>query len=136
VTGAVSGGGAATIAGATLEFGAAAQEAVTFTAATNGTLKLDLAHSFNGTIAGFGSTDQIDLADIAFGSHSRVSNVTGTGAAGTTTDVFIYDGTRNLRLELLNQFANEFAVDKSAYTLKSDGAAGTPGTLFELAPGH
>jgi hypothetical protein len=38
-------------------------------------------------------------------------------------------------IALLNQFANEFAVDTSAYTLKSDRAS-PHGTLLELAPGH
>jgi hypothetical protein len=134
VVGAVTGGGAATVAGATLEFEAAAAANVTFTAAANGTLKLDLAQSYVGTVAGFGSSDQIDLADFAF-PGATVKKVTGTGAAGTTTNVLVSDGALSVTLKLLNQFANEFAVDKTAYTLKSDGAA-TPGTLFELAPGH
>ena len=134
VKGAVTGGGAATIAGATLEFQAAANEKVSFTAATNGTLKLDLAQSFVGTVAGLGSTDQIDLANFQF-SGATISGVTGTGAVNTTTNVTVKDGTLNVTLHLFNQFAGEFAVNKSAYTLKTDGAS-TPGTLFELAPGH
>src|SRR4029077_13286757 len=47
------GGGNALIDGSTLEYVLASGEAVTFGAATGGTLKLDLASQFTGTLAGF-----------------------------------------------------------------------------------
>jgi hypothetical protein len=82
-----------------------------------------------------GNTDQIDLANFQFSGGPTISKVTGNGTIGTTTNVTVTDGVLNFTLDLLNQFANQFVPNKSAYTLKSDGAS-TPGTLFELAPGH
>jgi hypothetical protein len=82
-----------------------------------------------------GNTDQIDLANFQFSGNPTISKVTGTGAVNTTTNVTVTDGALSVTLDLLNQLANEFAVNASAYTLKSDGAS-TPGTLFELTPGH
>lgn len=65
-----------------------------------------------------------------------VSNVTGTGASGTATDVTVTDGSQSVTLALLNQFANQFAVSTSAYALTADGTAGNAGTLLQLAAGH
>ena len=35
--------------------------------------------------------DGIDLANFAFSSHPSITNVTGTGATGSTTDVTVTD---------------------------------------------
>jgi hypothetical protein len=107
---------------------------------TFGVLILDQAQTFSGTVAGllpFGF-DEIDLANFKFGNNPRITGVTGTGAAGTTTNVTITDGGLNATLHLLNQYANEFAVNANAYSLTSDNPGiSSAGTLFtDLAPGH
>jgi hypothetical protein len=104
------------------------------------TLILDQAQTFAGTVAGLGSFgDEIDLANFKFASKPGITGVTGTGAAGTTTNVTVTDGALNATLHLLNQYANEFAVNANAYSLSSDHpGTSSAGTLFgvDLAPAH
>ena len=122
---------------ATLELGGPTAEAATFEG-KRGTLFLDLANDFTGTVAGMAGRDGIDLADFAFSSHPSITNVAGTGAAGSTTDVTIADGSQTTTIHLLNQFANQFAVSASAYDLSPDhqSNSGNAGTLFTLASPH
>ena len=62
VTGNVSGDGSAMIDGnATMEFGAAVDQDITFAASATGTLKLDDADAFTGAVSGFDGNDQFDL---------------------------------------------------------------------------
>jgi hypothetical protein len=135
IGGALSGTGQATIAGGTLELGAGvvATQTVTFAAGAAGTLKLDRAQSFAGTVAGLAAGDAIDLANFQFSKTPTIAGVTGTGAAGSTTVVTVVDGTLTEKLTLLNQFANQFAVSPSAYTLAADSNPLSHGTLFRLA---
>ena len=128
VTGAVTGSGVAAINGAVLEFGNAANAHVMFT--SNGTLKLDTAQNFTGTIAGLATTNAIDLANFVFSNDPHITKITGTGAAGTTTNVTISDGALTVTLHLLNQLAGQYAHDPSAYTLAIDGPNADAGTLF------
>jgi hypothetical protein len=62
--------------------------------------------------------DAIDLADFKFASTS-IASVTGTGAAGTTTNVTLKDSSDGLTatLHLLNQSVNQFAVNAKDYSL-------------------
>ena len=115
---------------ATLELGGLTAQAVTFESGGGGggTLYLDNATDFSGTVTGLGQADSIDLADFAFSSHPVITNVTGTGAAGSTTDVTIADGPLTTTFQLLNQYAGEYPTASTAYYLKSDNAG--PGTLF------
>ena len=86
----------------------------------HGTLFLNLANDFTGTVAGMAGHDGIDLANFAFSSHPSITGVAGTGAAGSTTDVTIADGPLTTTIHLLNQYANQFAVSASAYNLTPD----------------
>ncbi len=132
-----TGTGTATLSGtnAIVELKGTSSEKITF-ASTTAELKLDAPAGFSGTVAGMEDGDRIDLSSFLYSGTPTISSVTGTGAAGTTTDITIHDGSVNAMLLLLNQYANQFAVSSSAYTLTSDGTGSTPGTLFQLAAGH
>jgi hypothetical protein len=121
---------------ATLELGGPTAEGVTFES-NFGQLYLDKAENFSGTIAGMAKADSIDLADLSFSSHPVITNVSGPGAAGSTTDVTITDGTLTTTLQLLNEYAGQYPVTSWAYHLTSDqtGSADA-GTLFTLANPH
>src|SRR4029078_5258068 len=68
VNGEVTGSGAGLISGtATLEFAGASSADTTFAERGAGTLKLDHATAFTGTISGFSADDTLDLGDIGFG---------------------------------------------------------------------
>jgi hypothetical protein len=138
IAGSVTGTGKITIAGNdTLYAGlaVAAGQTVTFDASSSGALALGHAQSFKGTVAGFTDSDAIDLTNFAF-SKAGIVGLSGTGVAGTDTVVTIKTGSATANIALLNQFANQFAVNVSAYTLASDRTGTTPGTLFELASPH
>jgi Ca2+-binding RTX toxin-like protein len=65
LVGPVTGGGTVVIYGSTMEFGGASDANVQFTSTAIGTLKLDDASHFTGTVTGFGFGDTIDLVGIA-----------------------------------------------------------------------
>jgi beta-glucanase (GH16 family) len=137
VTGAVTGGGTATISGknSVLEFGAASAETTTFSSgATAGILKLDNASSFTGTVVGLAMGDGIDLANFLFSNNPIITGVTGSGAVGTTTDVTVKDGSLSVTLALLNQHASQFGLNPAAYSLVSDNNTSNHGTLFLATP--
>lgn len=139
VTGAVTGSGTAEIGGnnAVLEFGGAFGQTTTFDPGAIGQLKLDNAQTFNGTVAGLASVDSIDLANFQFSNTPLISQVTGTGAAGTTTNITIEDGALTATVALLNQYTNQFVADAGAYSLTSDNPGhANAGTLFQLAVTH
>jgi hypothetical protein len=134
----VTGTKTATINGtnALLQFAGATTDQILFGTGATGRLLLNSASNFAGTVAGMASGDSVDLANFLFSGTPTISSVTGTGASGTPTDVTITDGSAHLVLALINQFANQFAVSSSAYTLTADGTGGSAGTLFQLAAGH
>jgi hypothetical protein len=125
----------------TVEFGSSVSsgQTVDFDSSVHGVLKLDHAESFNGTVAGLSDTnnnvfDTIDLADFRF-ADTKITSVTGTGAKGTTTNVTFTDSVDHLSetLHLLNQFANQYAVNPSDYSLTSDNPhSAAAGTLFSV----
>ncbi len=125
--------------GGSMEFDTAVSSGQTVNFADIGdTLKLDAAQSFTGKLAGLAaassaSFDAVDLANFKFGDTS-ITGVTGTGAAGSTTNVTLTDSVDRLTttLHLLNQYANQFAVTASDYSLTSDKAPGVPGTDFSV----
>jgi hypothetical protein len=125
--------------GGTMEFAGAVSSGQTLIFSGAGdTLKLDSAQSFTATLVGLAaasnsSFDSVDLANFKF-ADTTITSVTGTGAAGTTTNVTLTDSADNLTttLHLLNQYANQFAVNASDYSLTSDLGAGTPGTNFSV----
>jgi hypothetical protein len=94
VLGAVTGTGRDQINGATLEFGSSvgAGQAVSFVAGA-GTLKLDDATAFHGTVAGLTSGDSIDIAGFDFGTLKPLKfTENGTNTGGT---LVVNDGTHN-----------------------------------------
>ena len=112
----VTGGGSAVISGgATLEFGAASDAAVSYALGEAGTLKLDHASAFSGTVSGFDADDTINLADLAFGNGLTAQYL--ANDAGTGGTLMLSDGVNNAQLTLLGQF--------QATGAQADGQGGT-----------
>jgi hypothetical protein len=119
INGAVTGSGHAMISGAgTLGFGAASSADVIFAADAAGRLTLEHAAYFTGTISGFSSDDQIDLANIGHATAS-LYDVTYNASTDLTTLV-ITDGTSANTL----QFVGNYTVH-TAWHFSSDGNGGT-----------
>ena len=116
----VSGGvtSATTISGGNVELGGgngAGSGTITFSG--GGILKLDQSTAFTGLVAGFASPDQLDLADIAFGSGTTLSFSEATNqTSGTLT---VTDGAHTASILLLGQYA------AGNFHLASDGNGGT-----------
>ena len=118
VNGAVTGNGTATISGSsTLEFSAASNDNTSFAAGATGTLKLDHAENFTGSVSGFGAGDALDLADIAFGANLTVGY--SANAAGTGGTLSISDTTHSASIALFGQFA------AAGFHVGSDAGSGT-----------
>ena len=129
VESAMTGGGKAEIgAGSSIEFAVASDARVNFDASAGGTLKLDQAGGFSGTVAGFTGYDAIDLADLVDGQAMTLgyaANADGTG--GTLT---LSDGTHIASLALLGQYA---AAD---FATAADPNGGTLVTLADPTQNH
>ncbi|ACL57511.1 DUF4347 domain-containing protein [Methylobacterium nodulans] len=114
IEGAVTGSGTTVIDGnATVEFGTASSAHVDL-GQGDGTLKLDDSFHFNGSITGFGAGDQIDLADLLFGtgtSASYAANAQGTGGVLTVSD-----GVHTAALNLQGTY------DAAAFKITEDSA--------------
>jgi hypothetical protein len=139
VEGALTGAGKVDIFSAcNVTLGSSASNGVIFEndSGNSGSLILDSAQGFIGTVAGFALGDSIDLENFQFSGNPKIAKVTGTGAAGTTTNVTITDGTQSVVLKLVNDVAGEFAVSAGAYSLTADSHSPIVGTLFELASVH
>jgi 20S proteasome alpha/beta subunit len=100
--------------GANVEITSIYAGAVTFTDST-GTLKLDHASSFAGTVAGMGAQDTLDLADINFATLQQpiFSGNTSGGMLNVT------DGTHTANIALLGNYM------ASTFVTSSDGHGGT-----------
>jgi hypothetical protein len=117
VKSAVTGGGSAVIVGGTLEFAGAADNNVSFSGSNMGVLALDQSQGFAGTVAGFGSQDQIDLGDIGFSANTTLGYApNGENSGGTLT---LNDGTNTASIALLGQYM------ASSFATASDGHGGT-----------
>ena len=101
--------------GATLTLTTAATGTDTFTG-KSGTLVLDDASGFRGKIEAFGGQDQLDLADIGFGSKPR-SALPKTAATGG--ELKVSDGIHTANIALLGNYM------ASTFALASDGHGGT-----------
>ena len=66
------------------------------------------------------SNDLIALHDFDFVS-TRITGVTGTGVAKSSTSVTLNDGTQSATIAFFNQRASQFAANASAYTLRRPG---------------
>jgi hypothetical protein len=102
--------------GATFDIPSPSADAVTF-AGTAGTLQLDRSQNFAGTIAGFGSQDQIDLGDIAFTANMTLGYTANSGNTGGTVSVSNGIGIANIAL--LGQYT------AASFATASDGHGGT-----------
>ena len=121
IDGDASGAGIALISGnATLEFGAASDQYVSFAPVGDGTLILDDASAFTGRINGFNAGDRINLENISFGANDTVTYVANDD--GTGGKLCVSDGMHTAQLEIDGQYI--------AAGLQSDGAGG-----IELAYG-
>jgi T1SS-143 domain-containing protein len=139
INGAVTGSGHAMISGAgTLGFGAASSADVTFAADAAGRLTLEHAAYFTGTISGFSSDDQIDLANISYATAS-LYDVTYNASTDLTTLV-ITDGTSPNTLQFVGNYtvhtAWHFSSDSNGGTLLTDSpldGGGSAAPSAELA---
>jgi hypothetical protein len=91
-----------------------------------GVLQLDQSSSFSGTVAGFAGQDRIDLADIAFGSHTSLAyQADSTGDGGTLS---VSDGLHAASVMLLGQYA------AANFALAADAHGGTVVTTAAVQP--
>jgi T5SS/PEP-CTERM-associated repeat protein len=101
--------------GSKLELGIADNGTVTFAGGT-GTLKIDTASSFTGTIGGqLAIGDVIDFADITTGANATIG-YSGNNSPGTLT---VSDGTHTASIALLGNYS------LGNFTASSDGHGGT-----------
>jgi Ca2+-binding RTX toxin-like protein len=104
VHGDVSGSGSATISGnATLDFGGAYGGSTLFAAGGNGTLVLDHAAAFTGTLVGFDAGDAVDFSDIVFGANATVSYFSNASATGGVLS--ISDGVHSAQLSMQGTYS-------------------------------
>jgi hypothetical protein len=97
-------GGATEISGdATLELAATSSTTIDFAPGATGSLKLDQATTFTGSVAGFGAGDAIDLADIGFGVGTTLGYAANTDGSGGM--VSVSDGRHTASLALFGQYA-------------------------------
>jgi len=117
------------------EFTGSTNNAVTFknNNGNSGTLKLDAAEGFNGTVVGLREGDSIDLANFPTSGNPSITGVSGSGAVGTATNVTVTDGALSTTLHLMNAFACQFPVTAGGYSLSADNTTPNAGTLFQLA---
>jgi hypothetical protein len=122
----------------TLGFGAASSADVTFAEDAAGRLTLEHAPYFTGTISGFSSDDQIDLANINYATAS-LYNVSYNASTDITTLV-ITDGTSANTLQFVGNYtvhtAWHFSSDSNGGTLLTDSpldGGGSAASSAELA---
>jgi VCBS repeat-containing protein len=127
--------GEAEIAGhSMLELGATSDDAyrgahIKFADGSTGILKIDHAEYFHGDISGL-DDNTLDLADITFNSHTKISFV-GNASGGTLTIVNTDDPTKIAQIHLDGDYLG------SSWNVSSDGNGGTditetPGALSGL----
>ena len=86
-------------------------------AGTTGTLRLDDAAGFTGTIAGFGARDRIDLPSIAFNAHATLGYSENSSDTGGTLSV--KDGAFAAKVALLGNYM------AASFVTTTDGHGGT-----------
>jgi hypothetical protein len=125
VEGNVSGNGSAQISGAaTLEFAGLVSENIQFAQNANGTLKLDQSANFTGSVSNLGTTNKLDLIDIAFAAGATVNYVENQqGTGGTLT---VSDGTHSANVAILGQYAPD------GFQVEDDQHLGTQVTYHPL----
>ena len=112
------GSGNFTISGnAELELFGASSASVSFAAGAAGTLKLDAASHFAGSVAGFTGPDSIDLSNIGFGEDLSLGYKANSKNSGGTLTVS--DGKQTASIALLGQYM------ASSFAIAGDGHGGT-----------
>jgi hypothetical protein len=78
------------------------------------------------------SFDAVDLSNFKF-NYTKITGVGGSNGAGQITDVTLTDSADHftVTLQLLNQFAGEFALSASDYSLTADKGF-IPGAIFSV----
>jgi choice-of-anchor C domain-containing protein len=131
--------------GETLVFGSPVSTNETVSFLGSGTLELDDAPAFRGSVLGFGAGDTIDLGDINFAplrargvtapdlEVSFTDNSTNTGGA-----LKVSDGANDARIALIGQFAANFAESPApgyaGFVLADDGKGHTAVTYIATPP--
>jgi autotransporter passenger strand-loop-strand repeat protein len=107
-----------TISGGTVEIArGAVTSGSTISFAGGGMLRLDQSTGFHGLVAGFAQPDRLDLADIHFGSATKLTFVeAGSNLSGMLS---VTDGIHTAKIELLGQYS------AANFHLSSDGTGGT-----------
>jgi len=132
VKSAVNGAGNAEVSGSSsLEFGAGSDAKVSFDTGATGTLRLDQAGAFTGTVTGFTGYNMIDLADLVDGDQATIGYAATANNSGGTLTLGDAAQTHSVSLALLGQYtaASDFAV-------ASDGHGGTRVTLADPSQNH
>jgi hypothetical protein len=122
---AIGNGGSSEIAGPS-------RQSVTF--AGTGSLILDDASSFSGTVAGLAGQDSLDLRDISFATLQGQPRYSGDSSGGTLS---VADGVHSANISLLgNYMASTFvaASDGHGGTLISEAAQGSNQTALLTQP--
>ena len=101
----------------TLEILGASTTNVSFASGAAGELKLDASSLFTGEVTGFTGQDQLDLADIAFGSNTTLGYAANNNNTGGTLTVS--DGTHTANIALLGQYM------AASFVMSADGFGGT-----------
>ena len=101
----------------TLEILGASTTNVSFASGAAGELKLDASSLFTGEVTGFTGQDQLDLADIAFGSNTTLGYAANNNNTGGTLTVS--DGTHTANIALFGQYT------AASFVMSADGFGGT-----------
>ena len=118
VDSAVSGHGSAAIGGhGAIEFGAASDANVGFAGDASGTLSLDHAAGFSGTITGLNADDTLYFGDMTFSASAQLSYT--ANAAGTAGALVVSDGTQTAHISLIGHYAAD------AFQLSAKAGGGT-----------
>jgi hypothetical protein len=100
-------------------------------------LTLMTPQEFTGSTSGMTAADEIDLAGFR-SQYTSITDIFGSGAVGTATDLTLTEKTpgssvvTSATLQLINQFANEYGLSESAYSLSTNPGLGD-GTLLQIA---
>ena len=107
-----------------LEMGGRFSENITLDPGAHATLKIDHAADVRGTVAGFGSNDVLDLADLAFGGNTTLGYAANSNDTGGTLTAS--DGTHTANIALLGQYT------AASFVMSADGFGGT--LIHDVAP--
>ena len=118
VDSAVGGHGSAAIGGhGAIEFRAASDANVGFAGDAAGTLSLDHAAGFSGTITGLNADDTLHFGDMRFSASAQLSYT--ANAAGTAGALVVSDGTQTAHISLIGHYAAD------AFQLSANAGGGT-----------